>query len=264
MSTQHASRVNGDTRFLAGADIHSHILPGIDDGADSLDASLLMAAVAMRYGTTLMSASPHRYYGGRENTPAVIRALTERVRAALQTRPWPRPFELRAGQEIPLTLLTGEELQSGAVLTLGDTGVYALVEPPFERLPGWSARAIAGIVTAGFRPVLAHPERNADIQTRPEQVRELVAAGARVQLTAMSVTGLNGPRALAAANWMLDSGLASAISSDCHSAGWRPPNLRGAFHAVRDRLGLREAERLCRDNPRAMIYGADIAEGGGC
>lgn len=260
MSIDPPSRISGEPRLRFGADIHSHILPGIDDGAVDMAASVLMAAVAVRNGTTLMTASPHRFHGGKEIRPYAIRTLVAQVRSAIAAQRWGGRFDLRAGQEIPLTLGTGDELQAGVVMTLGDTGAYALVEPPFERLPPWSAAALANIVRAGFTPVFAHPERNAEIQKFPEAVRELVDAGALVQLTAMSVTGHNGPRALFAANWILDNGLATVVSSDCHSATWRPPTLRAAFHAVRERLGAETAQRLCSDAPRAIVTGSALPQ----
>ena len=153
---------------------------------------------------------------------------------------------------------TASELMHGDIMTLNDTQRCVLVEPPFERLPDWAPRALGRIVEAGFQPVLAHPERNADIQRDPSLVRAMVDAGAYLQLTAMSVSGDNGPKALFAANWIMDQGLASVISSDCHGASWRPPTMRRAFHAVRRRLGIDMARLLCIINPRAVIFGTTI------
>ena len=159
MTTLEPSPICYEQRLNRAADIHSHILPGIDDGAVTLDDSVLMAAVAARYGTTLMTATPHRYHGGRENTPNKIRILVQMVRTAVQATRFAHRFDLRPGQEIPLTMQTGEELLAGKVITLNDNGVYPLVEPTFGRLPEWTAAALKEIVRAGFRPVLAHPER---------------------------------------------------------------------------------------------------------
>ena len=253
------SPLSHERRLRRAADIHSHILPGIDDGAVTLDDSVLMAAVSARYGTTLMAATPHRYHGGHENTPDTIRGLVQMVRTAVRATSFADRFDLRSGQEIPLTMQTGEELLSGRVMTLNDNGVYTLVEPAFGRLPEWTAAALKEVVRAGFKPVLAHPERNASVQHNPEMVRELVEAGALLQLTAMSVTGVNGPGAEYAAEWILENGLATTISSDCHSASWRPPNIRSAYNLILRRFGIELADRLCSENPRALILGEPIA-----
>lgn len=250
--------VRGELRLRTAADVHTHILPGIDDGAVDLGASVLMAAVAVRAGARLMTATPHRYYGGRENTPEVVRSLVSQVREALAEYSWGRLLDLRPGQECPLTMQLVDELEAGIVMTLNDTGRYILVEPPFEHLPAWAPRAIERIVAAGYVPVLAHPERNADVQRDPARAEPLAEAGALIQLTAMSVSGVNGPAALNASHWILDRGLAALISSDCHGSSWRPPTMRSAFHAVRRRYGIELARRLCSENPRAIILGEAV------
>ncbi len=247
-------------RFSQGADIHSHPLPAIDDGSRSLEESLQMLRLAARYGTSLLVATPHRYWQGRENTPDLLRRLTAQVQDALAQTRFSHRIALLPGQEIPLRPETGAELAQGTVLTLGDTGVYALVEPPFDNLPDWTVSALAAIVKAGFRPVLAHPERNAVIQTDPARVQAFVEAGAVLQLTAMSVTGDNGKSALATARWILERGLATVIASDTHSPDHRPPTMRAAYHAVASQFGTDIARALCINNPRAIAMGQEIKQ----
>lgn len=258
MTAPDRSGVSGLRRFAYATDIHSHPLPAIDDGAKSLSDSLMMLRVAARYGTSALVATPHRYWQGRENTPDLLRRLNTEVREALHRTKFGHRIELIVGQEIPLTLKTADELRSGAVLTLGDTGVYALVEPPFEELPDWTADALAAVVAAGFQPVLAHPERNRIIKENPEAVLPFVQAGAGLQLTGMSLTGENGQRTQAAAFWMLDRDLATVVASDSHSATWRPPTLRGAYHVLSERYSPTLAQRLCIENPRAIAGGQKL------
>jgi protein-tyrosine phosphatase len=245
-------------RFAGAADIHSHPLPGIDDGATSLAASIRMLAVAARYGTTLMVATPHRYYQGRENTPELLRRLTAEVRAELGRTGLGNHIELAVGQEIPLTPATAAELRSGAALSLCDAGVYVLVEPPFDHLPDWTAEALARIVQIGIRPILAHPERNADVQRNPQLVAPLVQAGGLMQLTAMSLTGENGQRPLQTAHWLLDNDLIEVVASDSHSPTWRPPTMRGAYHTLVARHGEEIARRLCIVNPHRIAGGIGL------
>ena len=242
-------------RFSDGVDIHSHPLPGIDDGSASFQDSLGMLCVAARYGTRVMIATPHRYWGGQENTPDLVRRLTAEVQTELMRRKAGSVISLLPGQEIPLRPETAEELLEGKVLSLGDAGRYCLVEPPFDNLPEWIAEALARIVAAGIRPVLAHPERNVVIQRDPQLVREYVEAGALLQLTAMSIEGINGSRPLSAATWILEQGLAGLVSSDSHSPTWRPPTLRGAYRLLIGRFGQETAYRLCAANPAAIAAG---------
>lgn len=256
--TEPETQVAVPRRFAGAADIHSHTLPGIDDGATSLENSLTMLRVAARYGTSLIVATPHRYYEGRENTPDILRPLHAQVCAALRETKFGPRIRFLLGQEVPLTLDTADELRRGAILTLGDTGVYVLVEPPFDFLHDWTTEALTAIVAAGFHPVLAHPERNDVVKANPESAAEFVRAGALLQLTAQSVTGENGKRPLAAANWLLENGLAHIVASDCHSPTWRPPTMRGAYHTLRAHFGLAVADRLCITNPRAVALGQPI------
>jgi len=242
-------------RFSEGVDIHSHPLPGIDDGATSVQESLRMLCVAARYGTLVMIATPHRHWNGHENTPAILRRLTREVQIELSRRKAGQRISLLVGQEIPLRLETADELLDGKVLSLADAGRYCLVEPPFDHLPGWTAEALARIVAAGIRPVLAHPERNMDIQRNPELVRELVEAGALLQLTAMSIEGVNGRKALAASTWILEHGMAGLVSSDSHSSSWRPPTLRGAYRRLIEMFDVQTAHRLCASTPAAIAEG---------
>lgn len=217
-----------------------------------------MLCVAARYGTRIMIATPHRYWSGRENTPELLRRLTAEVQTALAARTAGRRIRLLPGQEIPLRPETADELLAGTVLTLGDTGKYCLVEPPFDHVPDWTAEALARIVKAGILPILAHPERNSVLQKEPERVREFVEAGALLQLTAMSIEGENGRRAQAAAQWMLEEGLGWLVSSDSHSSTWRPPTLRGAYHLLKRRYGFEIATRLCATHPAAVAEGLPL------
>ena len=216
-------------RFTGAVDIHSHPLPAIDDGAHSLADSLMMLRIAARFGTVAMIATPHRYWENGENTPDKLRHLTAQVQAALAEKKIGAKIELFPGQEIPLKLNTAFELSHGDVLTLADRGRVALVEPPFDRWEDWTAKAIKNIVKAGFIPVLAHPERNRVAQQNPDILAEAVDAGAKFQLTAMSLVGDNGRRALSAAHAIIERGWATVIASDSHSPKWRPPTMRSAY-----------------------------------
>lgn len=240
-------------RFVGAADIHAHPLPGIDDGAVTLRDSVAMLCLAARYGTTLMVATPHRFYEGVENTRASLLALTATVAEALAQHASGRHIQIVAGQEVPLRPETADELQEGKLLTFGDAGRYLLVEPPFDHLPTWTVAALARIRETGVTPIFAHPERNAALQQDPTILREVIALGALIQLTAMSVEGKNGARALQTSQWIIENDLATVIASDTHSpTAWRPPTMRGAYHAVRQRYGLPLAQKLCIVNPRTI------------
>ena len=242
-------------RFTGAVDLHSHPLPAIDDGANSLADSLMMLRIAARFGTVAMTATPHRYWENGENTPDKLRLLTAQVQAALAEKRFGAKIEIFPGQEIPLKLNTAFELSHGDVLTLADRGRVALVEPPFDRWEDWTAKAVKNIVKAGFIPILAHPERNRMVQMNPEILAETADAGAKFQLTAMSIVGDNGRRALSAAQAIIERGWATIIASDSHSPTWRPPTMRGAYFATMEKYGEAAARKLCVENPAALLRG---------
>lgn len=248
-------------RFVGAADIHAHPLPGIDDGALTLADSVAMLCLAARYGTTIMVATPHRWYQGHENTPEMLLHLTYEVEQALAKTPCGSYIRIIAGQEVPLLPETGDELKHRRLLTFGDKGKYLLVEPPFDHLPDWTVSALQSIRDAGVTPIFAHPERNAEIQRDPTVMREIAESGALIQLTAMSVEGRNGDRAHRAARWILDNNLATVIASDTHSpTAWRPPTMRGAYHVIRSEYNERLARRLCIGNPRAIALSEELPD----
>ena len=254
------SRIDaGMTYRLQGAvDLHSHTLPGIDDGAITMADSLEMLRIAAENGTAIMTATPHRWHEGHENGPELLRRLTAQVNEALSASTLARVIQLLPGQEIPLLPSTAAELMDGTLLTLGDYGKYALVEPPFEHLPDFVASALSEIASTGICPVLAHPERNAVIQRDPSLVEPFLEAGAVLQLTAMSVSGDNGPVAEAAAHWIIEKTSRCIVASDTHSATWRPPLLTRAFAAVTARHGAETANRLFVANPGAIVRGDNV------
>ncbi len=239
--------------FVAGMiDLHCHILPRVDDGAGSLEESLEMAAAALADGTRAIAATPHV----RDDWPteaATMERLVAEVRAAL------------AEAGLPLELLTGAELAFDRVgrldgaelgrLGLGGNPRCLLVEPPYVEWPLSLGRIVQDLAARGFVPVIAHPERNPEIQAEPERLRPLVLGGALVQVTAASVDGRLGRRARASAFELLDRGLAHVVASDAHSAGGRGVGLAAAAEAIGDE---QLARWVTEDVPGALVSGRPV------
>lgn len=239
--------------FVAGViDLHCHILPRVDDGAGSLEESLEMAAAAFADGTRVIAATPHV----RDDWPtgaATMEGLVAEVRAVL------------AEAGVPLELLPGAELAfdrverlDGAELArfgLGGNPRCLLIEPPYVEWPLVFDRVVQDLAARGFVPVVAHPERNPEIQAEPERLRPLVLGGALVQVTAASVDGRLGRRARTVAFELLDRGLAHIVASDAHSAGGRGVGLSAAAEAIGDE---QLARWVTEDVPRAIVSGLPV------
>jgi protein-tyrosine phosphatase len=228
-------------------DLHSHILRGVDDGARSLEDSLEIARAAVADGITVIAATPHV----RDDWPtepalmeervAELRAELERAGIALDVRP---------GGEIALEWLgqlTAEELGR---FGLGGNPRYLLVETPYHGWPLNMADALSRLVVSGVTPVLAHPERNADVQAQPDRLAPLVEAGVLVQITAASVDGRIGRRAQQCGLLLIDRGLAHMLASDAHHASIRAVGMAAAAEAAG---GGPLGAWLTRDVPAAII-----------
>ena len=233
-------------------DLHSHILPGLDDGVESLSGAVELGRAAVRDGIHVIAATPHVRDDYPTSADQMERAVRD-VRAALAAESV--ALELRSGGEIALDrlpLLEEEELRRFA---LGGSKQSLLLEFPYFGWPLGLEQTIFELRVRGWRPVLAHPERNDEMQTNPERIAQAVETGALVQVTAASLDGRFGRATRATAFRLLERGYAHLIASDAHEPSLREVGLRDAAAAVGDR----ELERwLTIDVPRAILDDAPI------
>jgi protein-tyrosine phosphatase len=233
-------------------DLHSHILPGLDDGVESLSAAVEVARAAVRDGITVIAATPHVRNDYPTSAEEMERALEE-TRAALAAEGI--RLELLAGGEIGLdrlSLLEEDELHRFA---LGGSKQALLLEFPYFGWPLALEQTVFELRVRGWRPVLAHPERNDEVQTNPHRLAHLVEAGALIQLTAASLDGRLGRATRATAMRLLEGGYAHLIGSDAHAPSLREVGLSAAAAAVGDPP---LARWLTVDVPRAIVDDAPI------
>ncbi len=232
-------------------DLHSHVLPGIDDGPGDVEGSLAILRAAGAAGTTTLLATPH-VSGRYRNDADTIAAAAGRLAAARGEADG--DVEVVLGAEVAYTRvaeLADTELER---LRLGD-GPWVLLEPPFSSVvPGLDA-TVAELHHRGHRVLLAHPERCPAFHRDPEAVRSLVAAGALTSLTSGSLSGQFGSQARRLALALLDAGLAHNVASDAHDAVARPPSLRPELEGAG--LGALE-EWLTQEVPAAILAGGGI------
>lgn len=236
-------------------DLHTHILPGFDDGAKDLAEALAMARLAAEDGITLLAATPHVVRGQFFPTRAeILAAVAELNRQLIKEG---LPLRVLAGAEYRLEADLPRRLAAGELLTLNDGGRYLLVELPAEVLPLYAERVLYELQLRGVTPVLAHPERNAVLGRNPSFFRGLVSRGVLSQVTAASLTGFHGKEARRTAFSFLERSLAHLIASDAHSAKDRPPALAAALRQVESRLG-REAARRLVENAQKVLAGRAV------
>jgi protein-tyrosine phosphatase len=230
-------------------DLHSHVLPGIDDGPKTIDGSLDILRAAQADGIARIAATPH-VRDDYPTTPEQMERLVDRVQAA--ARASGIPVEVLPGGELDLAYAQSLDDDSLRRFGLGGNPSLLLLEFPYVGWPVGLPSLVFRLRVRGFATVLAHPERNAEVQENPERLRELVDAGVWVQLTAASVDGRGGRRSAVAAKALLDAELAHLIASDAHAPAIRAIGMAAAADAVGD---AQLARWLSHEVPRALLAG---------
>jgi protein-tyrosine phosphatase len=240
-------------------DIHNHLLPGIDDGAKDHAETLAMARRAVAGGTDTMVATPHRIWQARHEAPASwVREQVAEVQALLEEATI--PLMVLPGVELQIVPELADDLRSGLVSPLGH-GRWALIEPPFDHIPGDALTHLQSVLNAGFSIVLAHPERCASIQRSLDFAEACAALGIVLQLTTTSLLGRFGPRPQEtaelilthAADWPL------VIASDMHDLQDRNPGMMlPARDAAAKIVGPAAAQDMVDARPRAIVHGSPL------
>ena len=232
-------------------DLHSHVLPGVDDGARTIEDSRELASKAASEGITAIAATPHV----RHDYPTTPDRMEAEV-AALR-----RDF---SEQGIPVEILHGGELDLQAMralsqddlrrFTIAQNGRYLLVEFPYRGWPLDLKQTLFDLALSGFAPILAHPERNAEVQAEPGRLSPFVDRGGLVQITAASLDGRIGRRSRQAAQELIEAGLAHILASDAHLPEIREVGLAAAAEALDDEL----ARYLTQAAPSAIVAGEAV------
>jgi protein-tyrosine phosphatase len=237
-------------------DLHTHILPGIDDGSKNLEMSLEMARMAVEDGTTILACTPHIYPGLYMNTQEGIKAECAKLQKALDVFHIPLKLVVGADAHLVPELLDG--LKSGRVPTLNDSR-YFLLEPSHHVPPPNFEESVFQISAAGYHPVLTHPERLVWIEQHYATFVRLAQRGVWMQLTAGAILGKFGKRARYWSERMLDEGLVHLVASDAHTISMRSPKMAEARERLVSLMGKAETHRLLVERPQAILDNLDPA-----
>ena len=231
-------------------DLHSHILPGIDDGAANIEVSVDMAKASVANGVTVLACTPHILPGVWNNTGPQIRRGVAKLQQTLDER----GIDLRlvTGADVHIAPDLVGAIRSGRVLTLHDTR-YILLELPHHVAPPHADECFFALLTAGYIPIFTHPERLSWIQQHYDLMRRLVGSGVWMQITAGSLTGSFGKRAQYWAEKMLGDGFVHILASDTHNVGPRPPVLAEGWEIARKIVGDEEALHLVVTRPYGIL-----------
>ncbi|MCP5111509.1 MAG: exopolysaccharide biosynthesis protein [bacterium] len=230
-------------------DIHSHILPGLDDGSQSLEESLEMLEVAVESGTTDIVATPHsniEYTYDREVVDAKIAELAAASHGNLR---------IHRGCDLHLTFDNiNDAVADPARYSINGKG-YLLVEFSDLLIFKNTDEIFDLLLEGGMVPVITHPERNYLLQQRLAEIERWVERGCLLQVTGQSLLGRFGKRAKRFSQTLMDRGMVHVIASDAHDPKDRSPNLAPPFEHVQKKYGQEWADTLFQENPGRMIRG---------
>lgn len=233
-------------------DIHCHILPGLDDGPDSMDVSCAMAEMAIADGVTHIIGTPHA------NDTFAFKPETIRQRCAdLQGR-FEGRLTLATGCDFHLSYDNLQEIRHDATRYTLNQKNYLLVEFADYSIPPSMDQALHDLQLAGLQPVITHPERNPLIRSQPERLFGWLRRGCYVQVTAGSLLGRWGAAAQEIAERWLAGGAVHFLASDAHNLTSRPLKLKETFDLVEGRHGERVAQALLVENPLAAFEGRPL------
>lgn len=241
-------------------DIHCHILPGVDDGAERLKDALAMARLAADCGIRDIIATPH--FQGREGELEKLPGISRRLEALNQALERENiPLGIHPGAEILCLPETVELARRGLLPTLGETN-YVLCEFFFDAPYEFMDRILDGIAEGGYRIVVAHPERYETVIRDPRGARQWFRKGYVIQLDKGSILGAFGGRVQGAARWLLDTGFAHLIASDAHSPRRRTTDLTFLRSWLLERYPEGYVELLLEENPRRLLRNRDMVPTG--
>ena len=233
-------------------DLHSHILPGLDDGAKTIEDSLAMAEDAIADGITHVVGTPHAssnyafdFVKVREARDALSEKLSGRI-------------TLATGCDFHLNPENLAALRAEAAPFCINQKDYLLVEFNEFSIPPSMDQTLHELHLAGLRPVITHPERNGILRAQPERLLRWVSLGCYAQITAGSLTGVFGSGAQEDAWTWMGRGLVHFVASDAHNTARRPLKLRFAYDAVAEHFGEETARALLMENPLAAFEGRPL------
>ena len=198
---------------VLGCDVHSHFIPGIDDGAQTLEQSIELLTSMAQLGYRKVITTPHSMADGYKNSPEIILGGLEKLRAGVRSAGI--SIEVDAAAEYYLDHALEEQVNAGTVLTFGNK--LLLFELPFIGEPAMLRQVVFQMQTQGCRPVLAHPERYSFWYTDFNKFVELKDRGVLFQLNLVALSGAYGPQAKQLAERMIDAGYYELLGSDCHN-----------------------------------------------
>lgn len=229
-------------------DLHCHILPGIDDGAENLEASIAMAEKAIDQGITHILCTPHHNNGKYTNSKSSIIDQVANLQVELDKRNL--PLTLFEGQEVRITGTLIDEIKEDRILFTDVEDTYILIEFPTLDIPAYTEQLFFELRAMQKIPIIVHPERNAKFRENPNLLIPFLDMGCLAQLTAPSYVGIFGKSIQKTAKIMVEHNLVQMVASDAHGVHKRNFYLKEAYKKIQKDFGkevVMDMQKVARD-----------------
>lgn len=236
-------------------DLHCHILPGVDDGAQTIDDSIKMAKKAVKQGITHILCTPHhnRHY---QNPKDEVIPAVEELQAVFDDKGI--PLTLFEGQEVRIHDQLVQEIKEDRILFADVYDQYVLIEFPTAEIPHYAETVLYDLRQMDKIPIIVHPERNLGFQEEPNQLLNFLNMGCLAQLTAPSIVGVFGKTVQKLSHQLVENGLVQMVASDAHRLKQRDFYLKEASEYIVKHFGEKrweQMDQMCRD----IINGDPVA-----
>ena len=237
-------------------DLHTHLLPGLDDGVRSFARAVQSMRQAQADGVEAIVVTPHQRPGLFDVATADILDGIHTLKSHLDEASL--NFPIHPGAEVHIQEDLVEKVKNGELLTLNETGRFILLELPYVHIPKRLEDLIFGLKTEDIHPIIAHPERNHGFRQHPDRLYELIRLGAYSQVTAASLIARRDSELASYCLNLIRCHLCHVIASDSHGHGKRAKYFPEAKAVVTEHFSEHIADQLMMSNPRKIIQGEDL------
>lgn len=235
-------------------DIHSHILPGIDDGAKHIGDSIDMAIAAVNEGIHTIIATPHHKNNKYNNYKTDILSKVNDLNVELEKANI--PLKVLPGQEIRIYGEVVDDLEKDEILTLNETQ-YIFIELPSGHVPRYTEKLLFDLQLKGLVPIIVHPERNQEIIERHDVLYNLVIKGALTQVTASSLSGYFGKKIKNFSFQLIEANLTHFIASDAHNISSRGFKMAETMDLIESKYG-KDYVYLFQENAELLVENSNV------
>ncbi|MFK4567571.1 tyrosine-protein phosphatase [Enterococcus sp. UD-01] len=236
-------------------DLHCHILPGIDDGAQTFEDSLAMAQMAVGQGITHILCTPHHNNGKYDNPAGKVISCVTALQEELDRRQI--PLTLFEGQEVRISGELFAQIENNELLFADLSNQYLLIEFPTNDVPSYAIQLFEQLLSKGHIPIIVHPERNSIFIKDPNQLLPFLEMGVLTQLTAPSYVGIFGSQIEKTAKKMVAHNLVCMMASDAHNLRKRGFFMKKAYDAIEKDMGFEHVAAM-QQTARDILNGDPV------